>query len=88
VADGIQVASVADVDTAVAAARSAFHGEWSTWTATQRSRVMLKFADLVDKNVLMLAEWESKSMGQPMAISPWLYGMTSEAFRYVSIPTS
>jgi aldehyde dehydrogenase (NAD+) len=88
VADGIQVASTSDVDTAVAAARSAFHGEWSTWTATQRSSVMLKFADLVDKNVAMLAEWESKSMGQPMAISPWLYGMTSAAFRYVSISTS
>jgi aldehyde dehydrogenase (NAD+) len=65
----------------VAAARAAFHGDWSKWTAAQRSTVMLKFADLVDRNAAMLAEWESKSMGQPMAIAPAVWGMMGAAFR-------
>jgi aldehyde dehydrogenase (NAD+) len=83
VADGIQVASSADVDKAVAAARAAFHGEWSKWTAQQRSDVMNKFADLIDKNAAMLGGWESKSMGQPIGIASWAYSMVSQTFRCV-----
>jgi aldehyde dehydrogenase (NAD+) len=83
VADGIQVASQADVDSAVAAARAAFHGEWSKWTAQKRSDVMIKFADLIDKNAEMLAGWESKSMGQPIGVATWVYALVSQTFRYV-----
>jgi aldehyde dehydrogenase (NAD+) len=43
---------------------------------------MLKFADLIDKNVEMLVDWESKSMGQPVSIAGWLYKMVSATFRY------
>ncbi|KAF2824056.1 aldehyde dehydrogenase [Ophiobolus disseminans] len=82
VADGIQVASTSDVDRAVSAARSAFHGEWSKWTAAQRSAAMHRFADLIDKNAEMLASWESKSMGQPIGVAMWAYGLVSTTFRY------
>ncbi|KAH7349213.1 putative aldehyde dehydrogenase [Pyrenochaeta sp. MPI-SDFR-AT-0127] len=82
VADGIHVASQADVDKAVAAARAAFKGEWSTWTARQRSDVMNKFADLVENNLEALAIWESKSMGQPISIGLFVYRLVSEMFRY------
>jgi aldehyde dehydrogenase (NAD+) len=84
VVDGIQVASQGDVDKAVAAARAAFKGEWSKWTAQQRSDVMLKFADLIDKNAEMLAGWESKSMGQPIGVATWVYKLVSSTFRYYS----
>lgn len=44
---------------------------------------MNKFADLIDKNAAMLAEWESKSMGQPVSVANSLYPMVSATFRYV-----
>ncbi|KAH7074377.1 aldehyde dehydrogenase [Paraphoma chrysanthemicola] len=82
VVEGIQVASSGDVDKAVAAARAAFKGEWSKWTAQQRSDVMHRFADLIDKNAEMLAGWESKSMGQPIGVALWVYKLVSQTFRY------
>lgn len=81
VADKIQVAGQEDVDKAVAAARAAFNGEWSTWTPSQRSAVMLKFADLVDKQVDELAPWESKCMGQPVSMTKMLYKLFTDSFR-------
>ena len=82
VADGIQVASEGDVDKAVAAARAAFHGEWSKWTPQQRSEVMLKFADLTDKHAEELALWEVKSMGQPITVTKFVYALFGKIFRY------
>lgn len=82
--EGIQVASSADVDKAVAAARTAFNGEWSTWTAQQRSNVMIKFADLFDKHAEEIGSWETKSMGQPVSILKWLSVMVGNTFRYYS----
>jgi aldehyde dehydrogenase (NAD+) len=69
------------VDKAVAAARAAFHGEWSQWTAQQRSDAMNKFADLIDKNAEMLGDWETKSMGQPVGIASWIFKIVSQTFR-------
>lgn len=80
--DGIQVASLEDVDKAVAAARTAFKGEWPTWGAQQRSDAMNKLADLIDKNAEALALWETKSMGQPIFTARWIYKLVSRTFRY------
>jgi aldehyde dehydrogenase (NAD+) len=44
---------------------------------------MMKFADLIDKNAVMLGTWESKCMGQPVGVAVYMYGMVSAAFRYV-----
>jgi len=75
------VAGQADVDAAVAAARAAFKGEWSTWTPTQRTKAMNKLADLIDEHAEELALWESKCMGQPVGIAKMVVGMCSSAFR-------
>jgi aldehyde dehydrogenase (NAD+) len=82
--DGIQVASLADVDKAVAAARNAYQGEWSQWTAQQRTEVMYRFADLIDKHAVELGAWEAKSMGQPVMITQWMYKLASDYFRYMA----
>ncbi|KAF2004473.1 aldehyde dehydrogenase [Amniculicola lignicola CBS 123094] len=82
VSDKIQVAGQPDIDAAVAAARAAFKGEWSKWTGPQRSKVMLKLADLIDQNVEKLAPWESKAMGQPVNVAKMMYGITASIFRY------
>ena len=82
VTDDVHVAGQADVDAAVAAARAAFKGEWSTWKPAQRSAVMLKLADLIDKNASDLAPLEAKAMGQPIPVVMMLLAMTSSTFRY------
>ncbi|KAH8728844.1 aldehyde dehydrogenase [Phaeosphaeriaceae sp. PMI808] len=82
VASDIQVASSADIDKTVAAARAAFKGEWSKWTPQQRSATMLKFADLVEKQGEELGLWETKAMGQPLMISGWAWKSVAGTFRY------
>jgi aldehyde dehydrogenase (NAD+) len=81
VADNIQVAGQADIDHAVTSARAAFKGEWSKWTPAQRSKAMLKFADLIDEHAKDIAQWETKSMGQPINIAVWIVSMISTVYR-------
>ena len=54
----------ADVDRAVKAARKAFDGEWSKVTAAGRQNLLLKLADLVEKNGEELAQLESLDNGK------------------------
>ena len=51
----VLLASVADVDTAVASAVAA-QQEWGAWNPQRRARVMMKFVDLVNANADELAE--------------------------------
>ncbi|TCT06355.1 aldehyde dehydrogenase [Paralcaligenes ureilyticus] len=54
-----------DVDRAVrAAARSMREGPWATMTATERGRLMLRLADLVESNTERLAEIEVRDNGK------------------------
>src|ERR1700761_2773382 len=58
----------ADVDEAVKAARAAFEtGKWSTISPHQRTRYLLKVADLIDKYADELAELESLDNGKPVS---------------------
>ena len=82
VVDGIQVASLSDVDKAVYAAKAAFEGEWSIWTLLQRSEVMLHFAALADKHAEEFAEWEAKCMGAPVRVAKLLFIMVGVAYRF------
>lgn len=58
----------ADVDLAVAAAEAAFP-KWSTMAADQRSRLLLKLADLIESRLEWLAESETRDQGKPIALS-------------------
>jgi aldehyde dehydrogenase (NAD+) len=60
-------AGPADIDLAVAAARRAFEGPWSKWKPFDRQAVLLKLADLVDKNFDELAMLDTLDMGGPIA---------------------
>jgi (Z)-2-((N-methylformamido)methylene)-5-hydroxybutyrolactone dehydrogenase len=53
-----------DVDRAVGAARAAFEGEWGRMTGFQRSRLMHRLADLVERDADRLAELESRDSGK------------------------
>jgi len=56
-----------DVDKAVAAAKHAFYeGEWSKWTGYQRSQLLNRLAELIEKNKQELAELEVLDNGKTM----------------------
>ncbi len=60
--------SAEDVDRAVAAANRAMReGPWSTMTATERGKLMLRLADLVMQNADRLAEIEVRDNGKLLA---------------------
>ncbi|WP_028205155.1 aldehyde dehydrogenase family protein [Paraburkholderia nodosa] len=70
-ATGERIATVAegsalDVDRAVAAARRAFDGPWRKVPAAERTRIMLRFASLIEANAEELAELECINSGKPL----------------------
>ncbi|RZC49496.1 hypothetical protein C5167_017929 [Papaver somniferum] len=65
-----------DINRAVAAARKAFdEGPWPKMTAYERSRVLLRFADLIDKHTDELA-----------ALETWDNGKTYEQAAQIELP--
>jgi 4-guanidinobutyraldehyde dehydrogenase/NAD-dependent aldehyde dehydrogenase len=73
--DGRVLAAIAstdvpDVDRAVAAARRAFEaGTWSRQAPRERKRVLLKFAQLIERHAEELALLETLDMGKPISDS-------------------
>lgn len=59
---------VADIDRAVASAKEAFTG-WKKTPREERSRLMLKVAELIDQNHEMLSQAESKDNGKPLKLA-------------------
>src|SRR6267154_1371506 len=58
----------ADIDAAVAAARTAFEGAaWGRMTPSDRAKLMWKLAELIEQNRDQLAELESLNNGKPIA---------------------
>jgi aldehyde dehydrogenase (NAD+) len=57
----------ADVDAAVVSARRAFEGPWSRFTPAQRQQVLMRFAELFERNFDELTLLESMDMGAPLA---------------------
>jgi aminomuconate-semialdehyde/2-hydroxymuconate-6-semialdehyde dehydrogenase len=60
--------SAADVDAAVSAAAAAFPA-WSSTPASERSRLLLKLADLIDHDTERLAIAESTDTGKPLSLA-------------------
>src|SRR6476659_9433328 len=57
-----------DVDDAVAAAKAAFPA-WSRTPAAERSRLLLKLADLIEQNLDELARMESIDNGKAVSLA-------------------
>ncbi|HEX2835997.1 MAG TPA: aldehyde dehydrogenase [Thermoanaerobaculia bacterium] len=57
-----------DVDAAVAAAKRAFP-MWSKTRTEERSRILLKLADLIERNLDELAQLESRDNGKPVSLA-------------------
>jgi (Z)-2-((N-methylformamido)methylene)-5-hydroxybutyrolactone dehydrogenase len=73
--------NAADIDCAVAAARSAFYGDWRKLNATARGAILRKLADLIAAEADRLAEIETTDNGKLIAemrtqlkyIPQWFY---------------
>ncbi|KAL5572681.1 hypothetical protein UlMin_022278 [Ulmus minor] len=58
-----------DIDLAVKAARAAFdHGPWPRFPGSERARIMLKFADLINENAGELAALDTLDAGKLFSI--------------------
>jgi aminomuconate-semialdehyde/2-hydroxymuconate-6-semialdehyde dehydrogenase len=57
-----------DVELAVVAAERAF-GEWSRTSATERSRILLRIAELIDRDLEKFARAESVDTGKPLTLA-------------------
>src|SRR5207249_2737064 len=57
-----------DVELAVAAAENAF-ADWSQTPATERSRILLRIADLIERDLEKLARAESIDTGKPLSLA-------------------
>ena len=70
-ADGALFARIAagtteDIDAAVRAARAALDGAWGRLTATERGRLLMRLAAMVEAQVDELAALESRDNGKPL----------------------
>src|SRR5213078_1884922 len=57
-----------DVDLAVAAAEKAF-ADWSKKTAAERSRILLRIADLIERDLEKFARAETVDTGKPLSLA-------------------
>ncbi|HZH10068.1 MAG TPA: aldehyde dehydrogenase family protein [Microvirga sp.] len=69
--DGALFAKIAagtpqDIDAAVRAARAAFEGAWGRLTATERGRLLMNLASIVEAHADELAALESRDNGKPL----------------------
>ncbi|EGR48076.1 hypothetical protein MKX07_003531 [Trichoderma sp. CBMAI-0711] len=71
-----------DVDLAVAAARKAFNTTWRTTSPGDRARLILKLADLAEKNAELLAAVESLDNGKSITMARGDVGAVVGCIRY------
>src|SRR3984893_5983047 len=76
-------AGAADVNRAVAAAKSAFdEGPWASTTAQERGRVLFRLAEKIRQNLPMLAELECRNTGKPIVEAEYDITDVATCFEY------
>ncbi|RYF51915.1 MAG: aldehyde dehydrogenase [Comamonadaceae bacterium] len=78
----IVLATSDDLEAAVTAARSAFDGKWGKTNPAQRSRLLHKFADLIERDCDTLAEMESRNIGKAIREVSAEVSQASEILRF------
>ena len=77
-----------DVDRAVAAAQAAFEGEWSKLAASDRGRLMLRFAQAVRDHEEELSRLESRQIGKPISGARWEVGQVAKVLEFYAGATT
>ncbi len=65
--DQLQRGNAADIDRAVAAARTALDGDWGRMTAVDRGRVLSRMSQIMLSRSEALAQLEARDTGKPMS---------------------
>ncbi|KAF2842302.1 aldehyde dehydrogenase, allergen Cla h 10 [Patellaria atrata CBS 101060] len=78
----VHEATEKDVDLAVSAARKAFEGSWRTETPENRGRLLVKLADLFERDIDTLAAIESLDNGKAITMAKGDVGMAAGCLRY------
>jgi len=78
----VELATEADVDRAVEAARAVLEGDWRKVGPTERSRLLHALADLVVANRKELAELEARNVGKAITSVKAELAQVVENFRY------
>ena len=78
----VHEATEKDVDIAVAAARKAFEGSWRKETPENRGKLLVKLADLFEKNIDLLASVESLDNGKAVSMAKVDISMCVGCLRY------
>jgi aldehyde dehydrogenase (NAD+) len=78
----VSEATEKDVDLAVSAARKAFEGEWKQTTPQTRSTLLIKLAELAEKNTDLLAAVESLDNGKSITMAKGDVGAVVGCLRY------
>ncbi|MFT3975777.1 MAG: aldehyde dehydrogenase family protein [Sphingomonas bacterium] len=73
----------ADVDAAVEAAEAAFNAKsWKGISPHQRTKMLLRIAEVIDRNAAELAAIETLDNGMPLWFSTAVVAMAADVFRY------
>jgi aldehyde dehydrogenase (NAD+) len=72
----------ADIDLAVTAARRALEGPWSRFTTKERSRLLSRLADLVERNYDEIMALDVLDMGMPIQRKAGMLGRSVDLLRY------
>ena len=77
-----------DVNRAVAAAQAAFAGEWSSMAASDRGRLMLRFAQVVRDHEEELSQLESRQIGKPISGARWEVAQVASVLEFYAGATT
>jgi len=65
----------------VKAARTAFEGNWSKVTPEERCKVLIKFAELIERDAAQIAAIEALNNGKSVFMATLDVGYTASTFR-------
>jgi acyl-CoA reductase-like NAD-dependent aldehyde dehydrogenase len=75
-------AAPGDADRAVGAARAALEGPWGNMPGPQRARLMIRLAELIERDLEAMAAVETADNGKLIKDSRWQVTLIAEWFRY------
>jgi aldehyde dehydrogenase (NAD+) len=78
VAEGDKV----DIEDAVVAARAAYDGGWGKMLPSERARLLLRMADLIEERAPELARLETLDVGMPAFLATGMVMSAADVFRY------
>ncbi|KAL4968485.1 Aldehyde/histidinol dehydrogenase [Aspergillus stella-maris] len=71
-----------DVDIAVASARAAFEGPWKSLPSMERGKLLLKLADLLERDMMILANIEALDNGKTVSMAAFDIQGSANTLRY------